>query len=131
MKRLLLLLFTVHFSLLTLVAQAPHGFNYQAVVRDDGGNIVSGQVVGIRISIIQNNVSGTVVYSETHAPTTNDFGLVTLEIGSGTTSDDFTAIDWGADLYFLKVEMDPAGGTSYSDMGTTQLLSVPYKVRTR
>jgi len=51
---------------------------------------------------------------------------VTMEIGGGTTSDDFSAIDWGADLYFLKVEMDATGGTSFSEMGTTQLLSVPY-----
>ncbi len=126
MKRIILFLLTVHCSLLTLVAQAPQAFNYQAVVRDDAGTIVSDQVVGIKISILQGNVSGTVIYSETHAPTTNSLGLVTLEIGGGTTSDDLSAIDWGADLYFLKVEMDASGGTSYSDMGTTQLLSVPY-----
>jgi len=108
------------------LAQAPQGFNYQAVVRDDAGTVVSDQVVGIKISILQGNVSGTVIYSETHAPATNAFGLVTMEIGGGTTSDDFSAIDWGADLYFLKVEMDATGGTSFSEMGTTQLLSVPY-----
>jgi len=126
MKRILLFLLTAHCSLLTLFSQAPQGFNYQAVARDDAGNIVPDQVVGIRISILQGNVSGTVVYSEIHAPTTNSFGLVTLEIGSGTTSDDFTAIDWGNDTYFMKLEMDASGGTSYSEMGTSQLLSVPY-----
>jgi len=126
MKRILFFLLTVHCSLLTLFSQAPQGFNYQAVVRDDAGTVVSDQVVGMKISILKGSVSGTVVYSETHAPTTNSFGLVTLSIGSGTTSDDFSAIDWGGDLYFLKVEMDASGGTSYSEMGTTQLLSVPY-----
>jgi len=126
MKRILLLLITLQSSLIILFSQAPQGFNYQAIVRDDAGTVVSNQIVGIKISILQESVSGTVIYSETHAPTTNAFGLVTMEIGGGTTSDDFSAIDWGADLYFLKVEMDASGGTSYSEMGTTQLLSVPY-----
>ena len=116
------------FLLLTvnIFAQAPQKFNYQAVIRDDAGNIVPDQTVGIKISILQGAVYGTVVYSETHSPTTNSFGLVTLEIGGGATSDDFGAIDWGGDPYFLKVEMDATGGTTYTEMGTTQLLSVPY-----
>ncbi len=126
MKRILLFLLTAHCSLLTLFSQAPQGLNYQAIVRDDAGNTVSDHVIGIRISILKGSISGTVVYSETHGPATNSFGLVTLAIGSGTTSDDFSAIDWGGDIYFLKVEMDASGGTSYSEMGTTQLLSVPY-----
>ncbi|MBL4755420.1 MAG: tail fiber domain-containing protein, partial [Flavobacteriales bacterium] len=49
------------------------------------------------------------------------------EIGSGSpVSGNFTTIDWGADLHFLKVEMDETGGSNYQLMGTSQLLSVPY-----
>ncbi len=116
------------FLLLTvkLFAQAPQKFNYQAVVRDDAGNLVSEQLVSIKISILQGAVDGTVVYSETHSPTTNAYGLVTLDVGEGATTDDFTSIDWGDNTYYMKVEMDAAGGTAYSEMGTTQLLSVPY-----
>jgi hypothetical protein len=66
------------------------------------------------------------VYSETHSPTTNLNGLVSVEIGAGTTSDDFSSIDWGADTYFVKTETDPSGGTDYTISGTSQLLSVPY-----
>jgi len=111
--------------------QAPQKFNYQAVVRDNAGNIVSEQAVGIKISILQGAVDGTVVYSETHSPTTSSLGLVTLEIGGGTTSDDFSAIDWGGNIYFLKVEMDATGGTTYTEMGTNQILSVPYAVHSK
>ncbi len=126
MKRILLLLITLHSSLIILFSQAPQKFNYQAVVRDDAGTI-SDQLVSIRISILQGSVDGTVVYSETHSPTTNSYGLITLEIGNGTLeSGDFASIDWGADEYFLKVELDPSGGTTYSEAGTVQLLSVPY-----
>jgi len=106
--------------------QTPQKFNYQAVVRDDVGNIVEDQAVSIKISILQGSVGGTVVYSETHSPTTNSYGLVTLAIGGGTTSDDFAVIDWGSNTYFMKVEMDATGGTTYSEIGTSQLLSVPY-----
>ena len=114
MKRIILFLLTVHCSLLTLVAQAPQAFNYQAIVRDDAGTVVSNQIVGIKISILQESVSGTVIYSETHAPTTNAFGLVTMEIGGGTTSDDFSSIDWGADLYSPNViPFSKPGGPSY------------------
>ncbi|NOY36427.1 MAG: hypothetical protein GXO83_02530, partial [Chlorobi bacterium] len=75
---------------------------------------------------------GTAVYTETFNPVTNDFGLFTLEIGNGTVvSGNFAAIDWTAGPYFLKVEMDAAGGTDYTDMGTTQLLSVPYALHAK
>ncbi len=58
---------------------------------------------------------------------TNAFGLVDLEIGKGTpVTGTFTGINWGDNDYFLKVEMDPNGGSSWQAMGTSQLLSVPY-----
>jgi hypothetical protein len=37
-----------------------------------------------------------------------------------------SAIDWSNDNYYLKIDMDTAGGTNFLSMGTTQLLSVPY-----
>jgi len=121
------------FLLLTLnvFSQAPQKFNYQAVVRDDAGTILEDQNVSIKISILQGAVDGTVVYSETHSPTTSSIGLVTLEIGGGTTSDDFTLIDWGSNIYFMKVEMDATGGTTYTEMGTSQILSVPYALHSK
>jgi uncharacterized protein (TIGR02145 family) len=66
------------------------------------------------------------VYTETFAPTTNAYGLVNLEIGSGTSTDDFTTIDWANGPYFMETAVDVTGGTSYSVMGTSQLMSVPY-----
>lgn len=130
MSKYIFLLLLVALQILagSLVAQTvPQAFNYQAVVRNAAGQIVDNQAVGIRISIIEGSVGGTAVYSETHQPTTNAYGLVTLTVGSGTVvTGDFATISWGTASKFLKVEVDPAGGTSYMDMGTTQLLSVPY-----
>ena len=113
--------------LVDAVSQVPNSFSYQAVVRDSDGELLKNVQLGMRISILQNGVDGTVMYEEIHTPTSNDNGLVTLEIGEGTAeSGDFSSIDWSAGPYFIKVEIDPTGGTSYTITGTSQLLSVPY-----
>ncbi|HDR88604.1 MAG TPA: hypothetical protein ENN63_03110 [Bacteroidetes bacterium] len=100
--------------------------SYQAVIRDGSNDLLTEQTLGMRISILQGAADGTAVYTETHTPVTNASGVVTVEIGTGTTTDDFSSIDWSNGPYFLKTETDPAGGTDYTVTGTTQLLSVPY-----
>jgi hypothetical protein len=129
MKKLIQTL-VILFFYSSLFAQSPDAFSYQAVVRDGNGDIVAGQPVMARFSIMQSNPSGTLVYSETHSITTNAFGLLNVYIGNGTVlSGDFSAINWGAASHFLKVEVDiTGGGTTYTDMGTTQLMSVPYSL---
>jgi len=107
-------------------AQSPEKMSYQAVVRDATNTLVTNQSVGMQISILQPTITGTSVYTETHSVTTNINGLVSLEIGAGSTSDDFSAIDWSAGPYFIKTETDPTGGSSYTITGTSQLMSVPF-----
>ena len=126
MKRILITL-TLFFSVIAAsFAQAPQKFSYQAVVRNESNTLVRG-TVGVRVSILQGGVNGTVVYQETHITTTNINGLMTLQIGGGTMlSGDFATIDWADGPYFLKTETDPNGGTNYTIEGTQQLLSVPY-----
>lgn len=104
----------------------PEQMSYQAVIRDSGDALVSNQAIGMQISILQDSASGSVVYVETQTPTTNINGLVSLEIGTGTTTDDFSTINWATGTYFIKTETDPTGGTNYTITGTSQLLSVPY-----
>jgi uncharacterized protein (TIGR02145 family) len=98
------------------------------VARDNSGNVLASQAVSFRISILSGSVSGSEAYSETHSGlTTNAFGLVELEIGKGTpVTGTFSSIDWGSNSYFVKIEMDPAGGSTYQVLSTSQLLSVPY-----
>ncbi|MBN2761481.1 MAG: hypothetical protein JXR41_00210 [Bacteroidales bacterium] len=108
-------------------AQAPDKMSYQAVIRNSSSELVVSSTVGMQISIRQGTAEGTAVYTETQTPTTNANGLVSLEIGTGTTSDDFSAIDWSAGPYFIKTEIateEPF--TTYTITGTSQLLSVPY-----
>jgi hypothetical protein len=126
MKNILLLFFAFILAG-SLAAQTPQAFKYQAVARDNVGNTIANQSIGFRISILPNSPSGTAVYAETHTIASNDFGLVNMEIGTGSiVSGVFSAINWGAASYFVKIEMDIAGGSNYLLMGTSQLLSVPY-----
>jgi hypothetical protein len=106
--------------------QAPEGFKYQAVLRDAGNTILNNQAVGVKMSILQGSVSGTLIYTETFSITTNGFGLINLEIGTGTTTDIFSTIDWANGPFFVETATDLAGGTTYELMGVSQLMSVPY-----
>lgn len=126
MKKLFAILIAI---LLTAAiwAQIPEKLSYQAVIRNSSDALVINRQVGMQISILQGSASGTAVYTETQAPSTNANGLVSIEIGGGTVvSGNFSAIDWANGPYFIKTETDPNGGTGYTITGTSQLLSVPY-----
>ena len=124
------ILFTLAASLmltLSAVAQAPEKMSYQSVIRDAADDLIETTTVGVQISILQGAIDGTIVYAETHSPTTNSNGLISLEIGTGTVvSGDFSAINWGEGPFFIKSETDPTGGMDYTITGTSQLMSVPY-----
>ena len=128
MKKFFVLLATMGLTIV-IYSQAPQKLSYQAVIRNNSGQLVTSHAVGMKISILQGSVSGTTVYTEIYNPNpnTNSNGLVTIEIGGGIpTLGTFSAINWTNGPYFLKTETDPAGGTNYSITDTSQLLSVPY-----
>ncbi|MBO4614491.1 MAG: InlB B-repeat-containing protein [Bacteroidales bacterium] len=134
-------------------AQAPQKMSYQAVIRDNSGNLVANQQISMRISILKESVIGSVeqpsdgrtragggslapdqtinaeVYIETHSVTTNANGLASIEIGAGTPTNaaySFSSIDWSEGTYFIKTDVDLNGGTRFKTIGTSQLISVPY-----
>lgn len=112
---------------ISVFAQSPEAIQYQAVMRDATGQILSNANVNVQFTVLQGSSTGTVVYQEFHKTPTNSYGLLDIRIGEGTVdSGSFINIDWAAGPYFLKVAVDPIGGNNYIDMGTTQLVSVPY-----
>ena len=127
---------STHLLIITLVclligssifAQAPQKMSYQAIIRNTSGALVSSTSVGMKISILQGTLAGTVVYAETQTASTNANGLVSLEIGSGTIIiGTFSGINWGNGPYFIKTQTDPTGGTNYTISSSNQLMSVPY-----
>jgi len=107
----------------------PQKMSYQAILRGSNNALITSTMVGMQISILQVDAMGNSapVYVETQTPTTNINGLVSLEVGTGTVvSGTFSTIDWANGPFYIKIETDPAGGTSYSITGMSQLLSVPY-----
>jgi hypothetical protein len=111
----------------SLMAQVPAGFSYQAVVRNNSGEIVANKTVKFQFSILQNSATGTTVYKETQSKATNEFGLANLVVGSGTkVSGNFNPSGWGTNTHFLKVELDPNNGNTFNHLGTVQLMAVPY-----
>jgi len=115
-----------------IYAQAPQKLSYQCVVRNTTGTLVVNHAVGIRATVLQGSSTGTVVYQETFNSLTNGNGLVTIEIGNGTpVTGNFSSINWASGTYWLRTETDPAGGTSYTISGTSQLISVPYALHAK
>ncbi|MBI9054494.1 MAG: fibrobacter succinogenes major paralogous domain-containing protein [Bacteroidales bacterium] len=127
-------IFTFIISLLLIAnawAQSPEKMSYQAVIRDNSNNLVTNQKVGMQISILNGSADGIAVYVESQTPASNANGLVSLEIGTGATSDSFSSIDWTEGPFFIKTETDPLGGDNYSITGVSQLLSVPYAMHAK
>ncbi len=112
---------------LTGYAQSPQGFNYQAVARNADGSPMGNTTVGVKITL--EDASHVAYYSETHAPQTNAQGVFSIIIGNGNQvgNDLFENIPWSKGDVFLKLEVDPLGGTAYAQVGNiAQLQAVPY-----
>jgi uncharacterized protein (TIGR02145 family) len=109
------------------MAQPPQAIKYKAIARDNHGHLLINQWVDVNIAILQGSENGITVFSEEHRIRTTNFGVMELEIGRGNIiSGSMEAIDWGADDYYIRIEMDPQGHGHCTIVGTAQLLSVPY-----
>lgn len=126
MKKVTFTLLVLFLFVLNSFAQTPQKINYQAVIRNATGQPVPSQAVGMRLTV-QNGPVGAPIYTETQVPTTNAFGLVNLQIGTGTVvTGTFSAIPWSTGNKYLKIEADITGGSAYVTIGTVELVSVPY-----
>jgi hypothetical protein len=113
-------------------SQSPQQFKFQAVARNASGQAYSNSNLAVRASIVRGSASGLVDYAERHLITTSPLGVFDLAIGGGVPlTGNLDAIDWGSHAYYLKIDIDPNGGTDYLNLGTSQLLSVPYALYAR
>ncbi|NNC46289.1 MAG: hypothetical protein HKN99_10440, partial [Winogradskyella sp.] len=90
-------LIKLYISLLTCtlffsINNAQNGINYKAIVKNDLGNVVANQSIDVQFIILK-GVGQTNVYQETHSSLSDDNGIIIVNIGEGTTADDFTALD--------------------------------------
>ncbi len=114
-------------SFIAAQAQAPQGIPYQAIARNSVGAPLANTTISVRFTVRDNSATGVTLYRETHTVTTSPQGMFSLTVGQGTpTTGTFASINWGTNAKFMRVELDPTGGSSYIDMGTLQMMSVPY-----
>ena len=124
MKKFIFSLLAIVLFAGTLYAQAPKGFNYQAVVRNPAGQLMANRSVSVRINILQGAANGTTVYQQTDNVTTNANGLFSLVVGENSA--DFANINWAQGPYYIVSEIDPNGGNNYTLSTSQKILAVPY-----
>src|SRR5438105_12367186 len=109
--------------------QVPNQINYQGIARNSVGNVLPRKNISVRLSIHDGSEMGQIVYKELRNVTTSNFGLFNIAIGSPgavTVTGTISGINWGSGAKYLRVEIDPVGGSNFVDLGAAQLLSVPY-----
>ncbi len=129
MKKLLrlpLINFLILFSF-NLFAQTQNAFNFQAVIRNDTGELLSNQEIKVLFEILENNPNGEVIFLQESDVTSNKYGLITAEIGNDEIVEgDFSNISWSENSYFIRISVDFEASGNYEEIGVSQLLSVPY-----
>ncbi len=112
----------------TPAASVPAGIPYQAVIRDNAGAALTNTPVTVRFTLHENTTSGTTEYQETQSLTTNTLGLINTQFGAGTaTQGTFAGINWSNTTKFIQVEANTGAG--YVDLGTQQMMSVPFAIQ--
>ncbi|MBK8686273.1 MAG: hypothetical protein IPN26_15555 [Bacteroidetes bacterium] len=112
-----------------IYAQAPQKFNYQGIARDAQGNPIAKQQLSLKLTVLPTIDATVPEYEETQVVKTNEFGLYSLQIGGGTpVAGQMKMVKWETGNKYIRVAIDPSGGTNYINAGTTQLLSVPYAI---
>jgi uncharacterized protein (TIGR02145 family) len=120
---LVLLITTISFSF----GQNETGIPYQGILRDNTGSELNNTSATVQAIIRLSTVNGQIIFSESHNVTTEDLGYFQMIIGTGTVNNsfpNFNQIDWSTNLKFLQIQVNT--GSGFVDLGTTQLLSVPY-----
>ena len=144
MKKLILLI-VLTVSLFNAFAQKK-GLNYQAVILDPktievpGVNVtgqpLSNGKVWVRFTL---KTSAGVDYEEIQQTTTDEFGLISLTVGTGASTasnssnatgiskySTFDSIVWDAELKSLIVAVNFDGGTKYTTVSNQKLNFTPY-----
>lgn len=131
MKLTLILLLSLTVTL-TVFAQAPEKMSYQAIIRSTTNSLVANSKISLKVIVHQSTPTGVKIFEESHFPITNNNGLVSLEIGTGSIiTGNFSTIVWEKGPYFIETQVDATGGSNYNIIGVTQLLSVPYALHSK
>ena len=126
------MLTTLIFGAFELSAQAPpDNVSFQAAARDFDGQPLSNRMIGVRLQVRRGDTNGFAVYDERHVVTTDDLGHFSVEIGKGSAAGSFSSVDWAQGPYFLHAAIDADGSGVWVDLGSQEILSVPYALYSR
>lgn len=126
MKKIKFLFLFLTFTVI-LYSQPDDSFSYQAIVRDADQSVISNQEIGVLVKIIKNSIGNSASYEEYHNVTSNASGIITLLVGSGSsTSGFFSQLDWSTGRHYIATEIDPQGGKNYTISTVSEIMSVPY-----
>ncbi|TDO23371.1 hypothetical protein [Sediminibacterium goheungense] len=136
------ILFLLVFLTESLIAQPPPFWFLQSVAKDNQGNPARNRTIHIRSAIYQGRpVGGTLVFEESHQVQSDNDGVFGYTMGRGIRStnpalkDSLNKIEWGNGPYFIntKIAISPSipapwwiPANNYVDIGTSQIMSVPY-----
>lgn len=117
--KLIPFLFFIALGNLSLKAQIPYAFRYQASVRNTYNKPINNEVT-FEIKLFSDENAILEIYNETHIIQPDTNGLVAFSIGKGNSNLDFKNIVWGNGPYYIQVILDD------EEISYSQLLSVPY-----
>ncbi|MGV3529871.1 MAG: hypothetical protein ACO1OO_13305 [Flavisolibacter sp.] len=129
MKKILLLISSVFLiALHSQAQQVPSGMKYQAVARDNRGEVLANQTISLRINLTSKASKGrSVHYSEVQEAKTNELGLFTLVIGEGQALNGrFTDVPWATQDIWMEIAIKERGQGGFTLISDSKLLAVPY-----
>jgi len=115
-----------------LWAQTSQGFNFQAVAREEAGQLMTNRDISVIAGIRMGTEEGELVWQETHTARTNEYGLFNLvlcgdqNLKTGGSLDDPARIEWSTAAHFLTLSVDTGDGPV--QLGVQPLRPVPYSL---
>lgn len=130
-KTLLKVLLGYSFFLISFTssAQAPSLFNFQGIARNSIGKPIVVDSIALRFTIRTGTPEGIMEYQATRSVITDSNGVFNAFVGGLGAQNVIGRIDtinWNSGNKYLQVEIDINNGTNFLNLGTTQMLSVPF-----
>lgn len=129
MKRIIIICMSLFTTFAIFAQNSGLGFNYQAVVRNNDGLLLTNSNVTLRVSLYPGQTAASPTWVETHSVQTDWSGTFGITVGHGTRATtslvtNFSDINFAAVYFWMKIEI--LEGSSYREVSYAQLPSAPY-----
>lgn len=129
MKKILLIIALMASIMASAQQNSGLGFNYQAVVRNLNGVLLSDSDVNLRVSLYPGQNAGAPTWVEIHQIHTDISGSFGITVGKGERDEssvvaDYSDVNFSAIYYWMKIEI--LEGDTYREVSYQELPSSPY-----